>query len=166
MNTDDRKKLIFFIILGFLFLHAAYGIGTKSTIFPSLIFPGFSTSAKFVDKVELNALNMYAIENKNTFVLLDKDEFFSNIYYKYVNFLTKSIILHESGGPKKAASASAKKSFQEYAVKQLKQLYPNKKFDGILIVEGKKIYDIASNSADANIIDKHETYVWFTNDTQ
>ncbi|NIJ54964.1 hypothetical protein [Dyadobacter arcticus] len=110
-------------------------------IYPSLVFPGFTGAPKIDKEAIIPVVNLYAISGNGQRMKLDKKDFFSNLYYKHVNYFLNVILENEKNYKNNPKLYSRRRDFIYFAQRQLRLMDPSKEFKVLLIEKGDMTYN-------------------------
>ena len=158
MKQNFLNQLIIISYLTLLVFH--FLVGRKYNIYPSLVFPAFSQAPHVDDIIEYPDITFYAITNKNQLKPIKKDSFF-NGYKKHVNYFLSTIITNEQKIKTKPSLLPARAAFLSYSIRQLKKIYPNQGFKGLLVSKIIRSYSTKRMAFNKDRNSRPNTIIYF-----
>jgi hypothetical protein len=128
------------IALYFVLLCGHFVLHHYRKIFPSFVFPAFSSAPVIKDHVDYKTTHLYAIKSSGQAVEIDPKEFFVPGYAPFVNYQLKTIMVNEKKYATNKYLRAKRAEFVSYAKKQLTRLHPNDQYQGIIIESRSNAY--------------------------
>lgn len=153
----NKCVLIYGAVVILLFAHLAIA-WLFSEPYPSLVFPSFSHAEPGKKVYRFSVFNLYGVDEQGTQTLLKKNAELTKAFLVHPEKVLKIICLKEkkvnkaagleaafaakgSGATVPTADAAARARFILAIKENLKSLYPQKKFTGLLVVTSKVSYN-------------------------
>jgi hypothetical protein len=159
MKKPFTRLMIYGSFLTVLCLH--YLIARRlSEPYPSLIFPSFSGAPKTPNQFQVPVHEIFAVTTTKDTLPVDKDFFRKKVpYVEYEIPVVKTLVKKESISYNNSAVDPDKARFIEYAKEQLKQQYPDKNFESLLIIQERRTYNTDKKITLASVTDHKKTFI-------
>jgi hypothetical protein len=134
-HRNEAVIALYFVLLcGHFVAHHYY------KIFPSFVFPAFSSAPVIKDHVNYKTTHLYAIKFGGQAVEIDPKDFFVPGYGPFVNYQLRTLMVNEKRYAKNKALRTKRAEFVSYARKQLTRLNPWEHYQGIVIESRSNAY--------------------------
>ena len=167
-----KKKYVqwYILIALFLFVHL-FLAKFYSEPYPSFVFPAFSKIGKRHEVMEIPFQNVYAIDQSQDTFFVKKRKIFSITKLVHVNKMIETIKLKENVIDHYTENIKIrkdkeiinvlkdKKLFISLTMRNLQKLYPNKSFIYLLIIDGKRKYNVRKQEFYNKVFDERKTLI-------
>ena len=159
MKQATLSRIVITIYFIILCLH--FQVDRHRVLYPALVFPAFAEAPVIKDKIEVPAMNIYAIDDKQRIIHLSEPAFFEHLFPDHYNYIINNIARSEEDYKKHKEKTAEREAFKKYAIRQLSKMYPGKTFTGLMVVRGMEVYNLKKKALEDTLSKEIKTKIYF-----